>query len=415
MSNPKLKVLFLPINGTGHVNASIALAQVLIKAGHECTFAVYGNEWMGKLEPYGINEIVWLEKDKLDAKSWGLYFKQIGILGPIDPSEKSVILLKDQKHNIYNFQQQLEINVQQTIEEVRPDIILCDHFLSIISVMKSGIPWVLVCSCNPLVLKRDDRLPPAFSGLPTNGPISEWQTFNNFYKEGIQEMWQMLNDIQVANGFPQLNERSLINESKYLNIYGYPLELDYLDIRPLPDNWYRFDNFLRNDKHLRFELPEQLRDKPGKLIYFSLGSMGGADVDNMKRLVDILAKSKHRFIVSKGPLADEYDLPDNMWGKDSLPQVNILPLVDLVITHGGNNTITEMFAFGKPMIVIPLFSDQYDNAQRVHEKGYGIRLDAYKCTEEELLTSIENILNDKLLSEKLAKISKRILNENIRA
>ncbi|CAG2165010.1 unnamed protein product [Oppiella nova] len=111
--------------------------------------------------------------------------------------------------------------------------------------------------------------------------------------------------------------------------------------------------------------------------------MGAADVKNMKRLVNILSKSKHRFIVSKGPFHEEYDLPVNMWGAATVPQIQVLPVVDLVVTHGGNNTTTETMYFGIPMIVLPLFLDQYDNAQRVEDKGFGIRLDAYQCSDLE--------------------------------
>jgi UDP-N-acetylglucosamine:LPS N-acetylglucosamine transferase len=83
--------------------------------------------------------------------------------------------------------------------------------------------------------------------------------------------------------------------------------------------------------------------------------LGSADVDLMKRLVSILGKTKHKFIVSKGPQASEYDLASNMVGAEFLPQISIIPKVDLVITHGGNNTTTESVHFGKPMIVLPLF------------------------------------------------------------
>ena len=172
------------------------------------------------------------------------------------------------------------------------------------------------------------------------------------------------------------------------------------------------DNLMRRDDSKEYETPMRLRDKLGKLIFFSMGLMGGIDVPIMKRLVDILAESRHRFIVSKGPKHDSYELADNMCGDKSVPQTRVLPLVDLIITHGGNNTVTETFYFGKPMIVMPLFGDQYDNSQRIQEKGLGIRLDPYSCGKEELLSAIESMLSDKELNERLRKISERIQSEN---
>lgn len=86
------------------------------------------------------------------------------------------------------------------------------------------------------------------------------------------------------------------------------------------------------------------------------------------------------------PEAREYELAANMVGEELLPQTTILPLVDLVITHGGNNTTTEALPFGKPMIVVPLFWDQYDNAQRVDESGFGVRLDTYRFTDKQMYT-----------------------------
>ena len=94
----------------------------------------------------------------------------------------------------------------------------------------------------------------------------------------------------------------------------------------------------------------------------------------MKDLVAALAETPHRYVVSKGPQHAEYELADNMVGDEFLPQVSVLPQVDLVITHGGNNTTTECLHFGKPMVVLPIFWDQHDNAQRIDETGFGIRL-----------------------------------------
>jgi MGT family glycosyltransferase len=175
----------------------------------------------------------------------------------------------------------------------------------------------------------------------------------------------------------------------------------------LGPTWHRLDSTVRAPD-TTWELPAHLAERDGALIYLSLGSLGSADVGLMQRLVDLLATTEHRVIVSKGPLADQITLHDNQFGEGFLPQPAILPQVDLVITHGGNNTVTEAFHHGKPMIVLPLFWDQVDNAQRVDETGFGRRLSTYGFRDEELTDAIDELLADRSLAGRLAAMSSRI-------
>ena len=68
----------------------------------------------------------------------------------------------------------------------------------------------------------------------------------------------------------------------------------------------------------------------------------------------------------------------------------------------------EALHFGKPMIVLPLFWDQYDNAQRVSETGFGLRLETYSFTDSDLTDAIESLLSDSALKARLATTSARI-------
>jgi UDP:flavonoid glycosyltransferase YjiC (YdhE family) len=131
----------------------------------------------------------------------------------------------------------------------------------------------------------------------------------------------------------------------------------------------------------------------------------------MRRLVDVLGRTPHRYTVSKGPQAGLYQLADNMVGEEFLPQPAILPVVDLVITHGGNNTVTEAWSFGKPMIVLPVFWDQYDNAQRVDELGLGVRLPTYTFEDSDLTGAIDRLVADGSLAERLTTMSARLQTE----
>ena len=126
------------------------------------------------------------------------------------------------------------------------------------------------------------------------------------------------------------------------------------------------------------------------------------DVGLMQRLIDAMATTEHRTIVSMGPLKDQMTLGPNMYGDEFLPQPSILPQCDLLITHGGNNTTCEGFHFGLPMIGLPLFWDQYDNAQRIHETGFGRRLDTYGHAPQELRAAVDELLADDALRARLA-------------
>jgi UDP:flavonoid glycosyltransferase YjiC (YdhE family) len=122
----------------------------------------------------------------------------------------------------------------------------------------------------------------------------------------------------------------------------------------------------------------------------------------------VLGRTPHRYIVSKGPQHTEYELADNMVGAEFVPQTKIIPQVDLVITHGGNNTTTESLHFGKPMILLPLFWDQYDNAQRMDELGFGKRLATYAFTDQEMFDTLDSLLGDAELRARMAAMSEAI-------
>ncbi len=79
-----------------------------------------------------------------------------------------------------------------------------------------------------------------------------------------------------------------------------------------------------------------------------------------------------------------------------------------MITHGGNNTVTESFHHGKPMVCLPLFWDQVDNAQRLAETGFGARLPAYAFEPDELTGAIDRLLGDRGLADRLAAIATRL-------
>lgn len=73
--------------------------------------------------------------------------------------------------------------------------------------------------------------------------------------------------------------------------------------------------------------------------------------------------------------------------------------------------MTETCHLGVPVIGIPLFADQIDNAQRIHEKQFGVKLDPFTSTKEDFEKAIE-FCSSEVMTTKFKKMSDRIRKDN---
>ncbi len=403
-------IVFFPEGAFGPTNNCVGIGQVLRSRGHRVVFIVE-ESFAGTLEAKGFEERLMRlgpppTEPEVPGQFWIDFIRDTAPVFRKSTLEQLGDFIAPTWQALIDGSKYVDPRLAEIFDEVAPDVIVEDNVVAFPAIAASGRPWVRIVSCNPMEMK-DPLIAPFSSGYPV-ADSSEWPAFLEEVQRTHRDMWADFDAFCREHGETGLTYGDLgpefIAESPYLNLYSYPAEADYERANGLGLNWHRLDSTVRSAE-ATYELPDQLASRDGALIYLSLGSLGSADVELMQRLVDVLATTDHRVIVSKGPLADEITLHDNQSGEGFLPQPAILPMVDLVITHGGNNTVTESFHHGKPMIVLPLFWDQVDNAQRVDETGFGKRLSTYGFDDGELTGAIDRLLGDPALHARLAAMS----------
>ena len=402
-------IVFFPEGAYGPTNNCVGIGDVLRRRGHRVVFVIE-ESFAGTLEEKGFEEALMRlgpapEHEEEPGQFWKDFIRDTAPVFRKPTIEQLEGFIAPTWQALIDGAKYVEPRLREILDDVQPDVVVEDNVVAFPALPASGRPWVRVVSCNPAELK-DASVPPVFSGYAA-GDRTGWDEFRAEYERTHRAMWVDFDAFVRAQGADGLPDLEFIHESPWLNLYLYPEEADYSRVQPLGPNWQRLDTCVRGTD-AEWREPEAFREAGERLVYLSLGSLGSADVGLMKQLVAELAESPHRFIVSKGPQHAEFELADNMSGAEFLPQTRILPQVDLVITHGGNNTTTEAFFFGKPMIVLPLFWDQYDNAQRVDELGYGVRLSTYDHEGEELRGAVDRLLADDAVQQRLRSASERL-------
>jgi MGT family glycosyltransferase len=167
---------------------------------------------------------------------------------------------------------------------------------------------------------------------------------------------------------------ALSTSSPLLTLVNYPPQLAGLRRRLLPASARLVGASVRQARALDPELArivEKERSLPR--IYVSLGSFLSLRSDVLRRIVTAFRSQPVQLILAAGvtPPDELGEIPDHWHVASYLPQPEVLRGCDLVISHGGNNTVTEALWAGVPLLVCPFSTDQFAGAEDVRRAGVG--------------------------------------------
>lgn len=124
------------------------------------------------------------------------------------------------------------------------------------------------------------------------------------------------------------------------------------------------------------------RERPGVLV--TLGTIFNAGSgDLFERILDGLGDLDVDVVATVGRGVDPAALgprPPHVRVERFVPQAEVLPAVDLVVSHGGSGSLVATLAHGLPSLLVPLGADQPHNAARATALGVAERLDAATLT-----------------------------------
>ncbi len=289
------------------------------------------------------------------------------------------------------------------LARVRPDLVCVDNVILFPAIKQFGKPWVRIISCSENEIE-DPAIPPHLSGCGQSDRACHAR-FRARFEEVIRPIHDDFNAFLAANGEARYPPGQFFEASPYLNLLLYPEPLRYARAQPLPPRRFQYlEGCVRAEKP--YVVPRFARHENAPLLYVSFGSLGAGDVELLQRLIGALGRLPYRALVNVGGYRDQYAaVPDNVIIDSWFPQPSVIPLVDAVIHHGGNNSFTECLYFGKPSIIMPYVWDGHDNATRIQETGHGFHLDRYGWTDAQLAQRLADCLLDTALRQRLDRIS----------
>jgi zeaxanthin glucosyltransferase len=129
----------------------------------------------------------------------------------------------------------------------------------------------------------------------------------------------------------------------------------------------------------------------GRTAFVSFGSQAWHQPALFEAAFEAAAAVGLGVVASAGELAGSLARP-GVAAFGWVPQRAVLRQVDVVLSHGGANSVLEALDAGAPLVVVPLCNDQPHNARLVAAAGVGVVVPPEAATAERLKVAFETAL-----------------------
>ncbi|AEU37753.1 glycosyltransferase [Granulicella mallensis] len=395
-----MKIGFISMPLTGHLNPMIALARKLQFRGHEIVFI-----GIPDVGPYaraaGLNFVSYCEEE-LPAGS------SAGILAPaakLHGMETTRWTIQGAGRAMFQLASQ---HLPRVIAETGVEALVFDtiHMYLEVVPMSLGIPYAHVWA----ILNIDfsgATLPSVVSGRYEDTPEARVRNTEDLKKSdnaffGIVQPLAEEYAERAGLKLDWSDPAATVSRHAVAVVSQTPKEFDLPGI-PWPPQFHYAGPFFDDAGREPIPFPwEKLDGRP--LVYASLGTLvNGLDSIYKTILPAVGRMPEIQVVLSKGSnidLADLGPIPSNVIVVDKAPQLELLKRSVLCITHAGLNTALESLALGVPMVAIPIGYDQFGVAIRLAYHGVGEALQLDDLTIDGLHELIQKVLHTPGYNEK---------------
>lgn len=386
-----MKIGFLSLAVSGHLNPMTALGRKLKSRGHEVVF-IGVPDAEPAVRAAKLDFIPFCENE-YPPGAFNKHWSKIATLhGPEVVQYTSRELMPGLTKSALE-------HLPQKIAETGVEALVFDtiYFFIELVPMRLGIPYIHIW--NVLNMDVSGSTPPMFFSWPPYEETPEREVAAR-KAEGMKFIGELLGPlVEIANSYAKKHGMQIdfsdptATKSKLAVISQMPEEFDF-SISSWPPQFHYAGPFHDGDGREQTPFPwKKLTGEP--LIYASMGTM----VNGLANVYRTVLKTVEpltgvQLVLSVGNNIDLKQLepfPPNVIVVRKAPQIELLKRSVLCITHAGLNTTLECLAQGVPMVAIPMGYDQPGIAARIAYHGVGEFVEFDELTVERLSELIQTV------------------------